>query len=53
MCIRDRPSTSQICGKISMAKYEVPGSKLLGQYISSEFAKGYNTVMLELSLIHI
>ena len=41
------PSTSQICGKISMAKYEVPGSKLLGQYISSEFAKGYNTVMLE------
>ncbi len=41
------PSTSQICGKISMAKYEVPGSELLGQYISAEFAKGYNTVMLE------
>lgn len=41
------PSVSQICGEISMAKYEVPGSELLGQYISSEFAKGYNTVMLE------
>jgi L-fuculose-phosphate aldolase len=41
------PSVSQICGEITMAKYEVPGSELLGQYISSEFAKGYNTVMLE------
>ena len=40
-------STSQICGDICMAKYEVPGSELLGQYISAEFAKGYNTVMLE------
>ena len=41
------PSVTQICGEIAMAKYEVPGSELLGQYISSEFAKGYNTVMLE------
>ncbi len=40
------PSVTQICGEIAMAKYEVP-AELLGQYISSEFAKGYNTVMLE------
>ena len=39
--------TSAICGKISIAKYAVPGSQTLGDYISAEFEKGYNTVMLE------
>ncbi len=41
------PSVSLVCGEVAMAKYEVPGSELLGQYISAEFAKGYNTVMME------
>ena len=41
------PSVSQICGEVSMAKYEVPGSEKLGEYLSGEFAKGYNTVMME------
>lgn len=41
------PSVSQICGEVSMAKYEVPGSEKLGEYLAGEFAKGYNTVMME------
>ncbi|MBQ8357540.1 MAG: class II aldolase/adducin family protein [Clostridia bacterium] len=41
------PDTSALCGKITMAKYAVPGSQELGDIISAEFAKGYNTVMLE------
>ncbi len=45
--IRLVPSVSLVCGEVSMAKYEVPGSELLGQYIAQEFAKGYNTVMME------
>jgi len=39
--------TPALCGKISMAAYAVPGSQTLGDYISAEFRKGYNTVMLE------
>ncbi len=45
--IRLVPSVSAICGEVSMAKYEVPGSEKLGEYLSGEFAKGYNTVMME------
>lgn len=41
------PDTAGLCGKISMATYAIPGSQQLGDYISAEFAKGYNTVMLE------
>lgn len=41
------PDTAGLCGKISMATYAIPGSQTLGDYISGEFAKGYNTVMLE------
>ena len=41
------PSVTAICGEVSMAKYEVPGSEKLGEYLSAEFAKGYNTVMME------
>lgn len=41
------PDTSGLCGKISMATYAIPGSQTLGDFISAEFAKGYNTVMLE------
>ena len=41
------PNASEICGAISIAKYDVPGSKQLGINIAEEFAKGYNTVLLE------
>ena len=41
------PSAEEICGKISMATYDVPGSEQLGIYIAEEFDKGYNTVMME------
>ncbi len=41
------PNASEICGKLSIAKYDVPGSKKLGENIAEEFAKGYNTVLME------
>ncbi len=45
--IRLMPSVSSVCGEVVMAKYEVPGSQKLGDYIAEEFAKGYNTVLME------
>lgn len=51
--VRKLPSTSLIpnvkfsCGEIGMAKYGLPGSQDLGDKISAEFAKGFNTVILE------
>lgn len=51
--VRKLPSTSLIpnvkfsCGEIGMAKYGLPGSGDLGDKISDEFAKGFNTVILE------
>lgn len=41
------PNASIVCGKVGMADYALPGSKKLGENIAAEFAKGYNTVMLE------
>ena len=41
------PNASEVCGKVTYAKYEVPGSAKLGEYIAQEFEKGYNTVMME------
>ncbi len=41
------PGVSDLCGKIAIAKYALPGSRKLGEYISSEFAKGCDTVLLE------
>ena len=41
------PGVSAVCGEVAMAKYEVPGSQKLGDYIAEEFAKGYNTVLME------
>ena len=41
------PNASEVCGKVSMAKYDVPGSAQLGANIAQEFAKGYDTVLLE------
>lgn len=51
--VRKLPNTSMIpnvkfsCGEIGMAKYGLPGSQDLGDKISEEFSKGFNTVMLE------
>jgi len=50
---RKIPNTSliatakDVCGEVSMAKYDVPGSTQLGDNIAEEFEKGYNTVMME------
>lgn len=41
------PNASQVCGEVSMAAYDVPGSEHLGKNIAAEFAKGYNAVLLE------
>lgn len=41
------PGVASLCGKISMAKYALPGSSRLGGFIADEFAKGYDTVILE------
>ncbi len=41
------PDVSALCGKIAIAKYALPGSTKLGGYISSEFAGGCDTVLLE------
>lgn len=51
--IRKTPNTSIIpdakllCGDISIASYACPGSDKLGENISAEFEKGFNTVLLE------
>ncbi len=51
--VRKLPNTSLIpnvkfsCGEIGMAKYGLPGSQDLGDKISVEFEKGFNTVILE------
>ncbi len=51
--VRKLPNTSMIpnvkfsCGEIGLAKYGLPGSQDLGDKISEEFDKGFNTVVLE------
>ncbi|MGI6239196.1 MAG: class II aldolase/adducin family protein [Christensenellales bacterium] len=41
------PGAREILGDVGMAKYEVPGSAILGERIAEEFAKGRRTVLLE------
>lgn len=41
------PNARLLCGDIAYAAYATPGSQELGDHISEQFAKGYNTVMLE------
>ncbi len=41
------PNFVEICGNVSMAVYDVPGSKELSIKVTSEFQKGNNVVMLE------
>lgn len=45
--IRMVPSASLVCGEVTMARYEVPGSEILGEAISEQFKKGFNTVVME------
>ncbi len=41
------PNFAQVCGSVSMAPYDVPGSKGLSIKIATEFEKGHNCVVLE------
>ena len=41
------PNANLVCGKVAMAKYDVPGSEQLGANIAEQFAAGYNTVLME------
>ena len=41
------PDAHILCGSIGMAKYALPGSEKLGQYIADAFKEGYHAVMLE------
>lgn len=41
------PNCHMLCPQASMAKYAVPGSQELGEYIAEEFEKNYDIVMLE------
>jgi L-fuculose-phosphate aldolase len=41
------PNFSQVCGSVSMAPYDVPGSQGLSVKIANEFEKGHNCVVLE------
>ncbi|MCL2363053.1 MAG: class II aldolase/adducin family protein [Defluviitaleaceae bacterium] len=37
----------QVCGKLAMAPYAVPGSPELGEKIAAEFVKGFHIVVME------
>lgn len=41
------PTPHQVCGKVGIADYEVPGSDALAQRIVDEIKKGYNAVIME------
>lgn len=41
------PNVAKRCGKVMVAKYAIPGSKLLGSYIAQKFTDGADTVILE------
>lgn len=41
------PTPSQVCGKVGIAEYEVPGSDALAQRIVAEIKKGLNAVIME------
>lgn len=45
--VRVTPSAAEICGRVAMAPYAVPGSARLGDNIAQEFEKGFDSVMLE------
>jgi L-fuculose-phosphate aldolase len=41
------PQAQQVCGPIGYAPYSLPGSQKLGDNIAKEFAKGFNSVIME------
>jgi L-fuculose-phosphate aldolase len=41
------PHAFQVCGRIGIAPYALPGSALLGDNIAAEFADGHSVVVLE------
>jgi L-fuculose-phosphate aldolase len=41
------PQAQKVCGAIGYAPYSLPGSKQLGSAIAAEFAKGFNSVIME------
>ena len=41
------PDLSEICGKVGIAKYALPGSQQLGKNIAEVFSQGSNAVILE------
>ncbi len=45
--IRNIPTAKLVCGKVGIARYEVPGSIELGQAIADEFKKGFDVVVME------
>lgn len=45
--IRIIPTAKLVCGKVGLARYEVPGSEKLGKAIADEFDKGYDVVVME------
>lgn len=45
--VRLTPFSYKLCRNMAMASYAIPGSELLGQYNSEQFARGHNVVMME------
>ena len=41
------PQAKKVCGPIGYAKYQIPGSKELGEEIADQFAKGFKAVVME------
>jgi L-fuculose-phosphate aldolase len=41
------PNVAQVCGSVSFAEYDVPGSIGLSEKIALKFGEGHNVVMLE------
>jgi len=41
------PQAQQVCGPIGYARYQLPGSEQLGARIAEEFARGFNSVIME------
>ena len=41
------PEIQQLCGRVDMEPYAVPGSERLGDYIAEKFAEGCDSVMME------
>lgn len=41
------PKASEICGEVGYAKYELPGSEILGEIIAKKIKDGHSTVLME------